>query len=132
MSCTGNDTPFVGGGHVGYLFQRGNLVAGPEVDVDVTGYSVGGTDVSPAVHAQIRAGVAMDNILVTGSVGYGRMWADGESDGGLSLGAGMDMAITNHIVGGADYTYTNIDNFAGGSEDVSTHTVRGRLSYKFN
>jgi opacity protein-like surface antigen len=124
----GNDTAMVAGGHAGYLIQRGQFVAGPEVDVNWAGWDVGGMEVDATARARVRAGVAIDNLLVTGSVGYGHMWADGESDGGLSVGAGADMQLSDHIVGGAEYLHTNI----GGGADVKTHEVRGRLSYKFN
>ena len=124
----GNDTAMIAGGHAGYLMQRGQFVAGPEVDINWTGWEVGGTDVDATARARIRAGMAVDNLLVTGSLGYGRMWADGDSEGGLSVGAGADMAISEKIIGGAEYLYTNI----GGGGDISTHEVRGRLSYKFN
>tara|TARA_Y100000815_G_scaffold107521_2_gene96188 strand:+ start:5934 stop:6512 length:579 start_codon:yes stop_codon:yes gene_type:complete len=124
----GNDTAMVGGAHAGYLMQRGQFVAGPEVDINWTGWEVGSTDVDATARARVRAGMAVDNLLVTGSVGYGRMWADGESDGGLSVGAGADIAISEKIIGGAEYLYTNI----GGGADITTHEVRGRLSYKFN
>lgn len=134
VSGVGNDTALVGGGHAGYLMQRGNFVAGPEVDVDVTGWNVGGADVKATAHAKVRAGVAMDRVLVTGSVGYGHMWASnpgGNADnGGLSLGAGADVAITDRVIGGADYLYTDIGNVGGAN--VNTHTIRTRLGFKFN
>ena len=82
----GNDTAFVGGAHAGYLMQRGSFVAGPEVDIDWTGWEVGGSEVDATAHAKLRAGVAVDNLLVTGSVGYGRMWADGDNDGERGAG----------------------------------------------
>ncbi|MCI5077615.1 porin family protein [Oricola sp.] len=125
----GDDTAIVGGVHAGYLFQRGSFVVGPEVDIDMTGWDVGGTDVDAVAHAKLRAGVAADRLLVTGSVGYGHMWADGESDGGLTAGAGVDYAITDHVTGGADYLYTDIET---SGPDVTSHTIRTRLGYKFN
>ncbi|MAS06997.1 MAG: hypothetical protein CL534_20245 [Ahrensia sp.] len=124
----GNDSAMTAGAHAGYLMQRGQFVAGPEVDINWTGWEVGSTEVDATAHARVRAGMAVDNLLVTGSLGYGHMWADGNSEGGLSVGAGADMAISEKIIGGAEYLYTDI----GGSGDVSTHEIRGRLSYKFN
>ena len=130
VSGVGNDTAMVGGGHAGYLMQRGNLVAGPEVDVDVTGWNVSGTRINTSAHAKLRAGVAMDRVLVTGSVGYGKIWANGASAGGLALGAGADVALTDHVTGGADYLYTDAGNMGGAN--VNTHTIRTRLGFKFN
>jgi len=124
----GNDSAMIAGGHAGYLMQRGQFVAGPEVEINWNGWEVGGSEVDATAQARIRAGMAVDNLLVTGSVGYSRMWADGDSEGGLALGAGADMAITDKIIGGAEYVHTNI----GGGADITTHEIRGRLSYKFN
>lgn len=127
-TTAGNDTALVGGAHAGYLMQRGAFVAGPEVSIDWTGMEVGATDVNAMAHGKVRAGVAIDNMIVTGSVGYGHAFAGNQGGGGIALGAGADMAITEKVIGGAEYQYTKI----GGPSDARTHTLRSRLSYKFN
>ena len=137
FSAGGNsDTALLGGVHAGYLWQNGQFVAGPEVDVDWTGWNVGGTKVNPVVHAKIRAGVAVGNALVTGSIGYGHAWAEAggtkSNDGGLTAGAGVDFSMTDHIVTGADYLYHHVNDFSPGTTDTNSHALRIRMSYKFN
>ena len=75
-----------------------------------------------------------DRTLVTGSVGYGHAWASNSGStkdkGGLALGAGIDFAATDRVIVGTDYTFNKIDSFGGA--DTAAHTVRARLSFKFN
>ena len=131
-----SDTALVGGVHAGYLMQYGRFVAGPELDMDWTGWTVGGTDIKRVLHAKVRGGVAFDNVLVTGSLGYGHAWANtggvANSDGGLIAGAGVDFAMTKHVIAGADYLYHHVSDFSPGMLDTNSHAVRVRMSYKFN
>lgn len=134
VSGTGSDTSVVGGAHAGYNWQVGSVVFGGEVDADLSGASVAGTDVDATMHAKVRAGMAFDRVLVTGSVGYGHMWVSGAggsgNKGGLTYGAGADYRLNDKVIVGADYLHTDINNFNGAN--VDENVVRGRLSYKFN
>ena len=130
-----DDTDVIGGIHAGYLWQNGQFVFGPEVEANLTGLSIVGVDVDAFVAAKLRAGVAFDRLLVTGSVGYGHAWVDAGfanlDDGGLVAGAGIDYAVTDRVIVGADYLYSNIQNFDVTPFDSDAHAVRARLSIKF-
>ncbi|MCI5077616.1 outer membrane beta-barrel protein [Oricola sp.] len=129
-----SDTAALGGAHAGYLWQTGRFVFGPEFDVNASGWAIGGTHMDATASAKLRAGVAFDRTLVTGSVGYAHKWASAGplsfDAGGLALGAGIDFAATDRVIVGADYTYTDIDDF--GFSDTNSHSVRARLSFRFD
>ena len=130
-----DDTDVIGGAHAGYLMQNGRFVYGVEVEGNLTGLSPLFVDVDAFVAAKAKAGVAFDRILVTGSVGYGHAWASlgplSLDDGGLVVGAGVDYAYNDRIIVGADYLYSNIQNFDFTPLDVDSHAVRARISVKF-
>lgn len=134
VSNGNSDTAMVGGAHAGYLWQKGRFVFGPEFDVNATGWQIGGTQLDAIANAKLRGGFAFDRTLVTASVGYGHAWASSGGahmdKGGLAVGAGIDFAATDRIIVGTDYTYNKIDSFGG--QDTGAHTVRARLSFKFN
>jgi opacity protein-like surface antigen len=136
VSNGNSDTAAVGGVHAGYLWQNGQFVFGPEFDVDAAGWTIGSTHVDAEMNAKFRAGFAVDRALFTGTIGYGHTWAsNGGSkgdDGGLVAGAGIDFAATDRVIVGADYLYHHIDTFNPGTVDTDSHTVRARLSFKFN
>ncbi len=82
----------------------------------------------------------------------GAIVREDEDNFGYSVGAGMDVLLTQNISFGAEYLYTNLGSgnskttlvrgpFAGGvggttdfvdSDDFDFHTVTAKLSYRFN
>lgn len=147
----GDTDGFVGGGQIGYNYQMGQFVLGLEADIQgadlKTGSNVFGDSVSTDYYGTVRArvGVAFDRILpyVTGGWAYGNVKTTiggvGSTDkthtGGYALGAGIEYAFTNNLVGGVEYQYVDLGEknvFNSGikvGHDFSV--VRARLSYKF-
>lgn len=147
----GDTDGFVGGGQIGYNYQMGQFVLGLEADIQgadlKTGSNVFGDSVSTDYYGTVRArvGVAFDRILpyVTGGWAYGNVKTTiggvGSTDkthtGGYVLGAGIEYAFTNNLVGGVEYQYVDLGEknvFNSGikvGHDFSV--VRARLSYKF-
>ena len=150
----GKDWAF--GGYVGYNYQMGNFVFGIEGDLDRAKIMFNdGSDVaSDYIYAgRFRAGYATDSFLVYGTIGAehgtvksGNLVAFGVTpdlkDTALQLGGGIDVAITNRISLGADYTYAKYKGFGDLSVkypmvfpaplDVTTQKISARLTYTFN
>ncbi len=132
----GDPSGLLGGAHAGYLFQFGSFVVGPEVDVDAAAIDSGDPNIDAIARAKLKAGFAVDRVLISGTAGYVHAWGDDAgagkvNDGGYEVGAGLDFAATDNIVIGSDYMYQNFGEFADTGTDVDLHTVRARLSYKF-
>jgi outer membrane immunogenic protein len=154
------DGAFVGG-HVGANFQWSSFVAGIEADlewaniegsrINIVGNSAG-TDLNWQGSLRGRLGFALDRVLIYGTGGLAFASTENSiSDGftteteddtrfGWTLGAGLDVAVTQNVIAGVEYRYTDFGSetydsvlFPGDTfeSDLSTHTVRARLSYKF-
>ena len=143
---------FVGGGQVGYNYQIGQFVVGLEADIQGadlgTGRDVFGDSVKTEYFGTVRArvGVAFDRFLpyVTGGWAYGNVKtsipglafsSDRTHTGGWAVGAGVEYAFTNNLIGGVEYLYVDLGekNILGAGTKVGTDfsVVRARLSYKF-
>ena len=154
------DGPVVGG-HVGALYQWNMFVLGVEGDGEwwgIEGGDGGQGGVTDTVDgnwlASIRGrvGVAFDRFLVYGTGG----WQWGNTDivqtaggaaatvnvtfDGWTAGGGVGFAVTNNIIVGAEYRYTDFDREAVGATAVAVaggydvddfHAIRGRVSWKF-
>jgi outer membrane immunogenic protein len=136
------DNGFVGGVHVGYDMQYGSLVLGGVADLSFVDFSetrgfttvFGNTtsvtrDIDMLATARIRAGLALDSLLIygTGGLAYGHVeqnFAPAEVGGlspvssldedgfGYTVGGGAEFMATSNISFGAEYLYTNL-----GSDD---------------
>jgi outer membrane protein OmpA-like peptidoglycan-associated protein len=126
----------IGGGDLGWLWQRGPWVFGAEGDVD--GADIVGRDITTSAHfktrtsndfdASLRAkgGFAWDRVLFygTGGVAFGAVktqyscptcdYAPGPFDTvnnirtGWTVGGGVDVAIDPHWSAGIEYRYTDL------------------------
>ena len=142
---------FVGGVHIGYDMQfNGGLVVGGYLDADFgsvpieTGSDEVGT-LDAVARGMGRLGFALDRVLVYGQGGVAFVSADISSLGdedvdefGYAVGAGIDFALTDKVVLGADYVYhefTDVakddDQLSAPGADLEAHTLRAKLSYKF-
>ena len=132
----------------GYMVQRGNLVFGGELalnsvnDTAVTGF-VGTSEVTDMTDLKGRLGYASGSFLVYGILGYsfgtyndligtpGNKW---DIDG-LNYGVGVDYALTNNWILGAEYLLRDVDgdNPAGGGQtvDIDYDSFSIRATYKF-
>ena len=143
---------FIGGGQVGYNYQIGQFVLGAEADFQGADLSSGGnifgTSVKTEYFGTVRArlGWAIDRWMpyVTGGWAYGNVKtsipsigfsSDRTHTGGWAVGAGVEYAFTNNLIGGVEYLYVDLGekNIAGFGTKVGTDfsVVRARLSYKF-
>jgi outer membrane immunogenic protein len=136
----------LGGGQVGYNFDLGGLVIGPEVSFTFT--DIDGGDFDSDVNTDVtysgavdwyaifggRIGFAADRWLVFARGGYaiGDVKTEGENDAlpdafddsethdGFAIGGGFEYAWTDEIIVGADYTFIDL-----GKEDHDGHTDLG-------
>ena len=145
---------FIGGVHAGYNYQfASGLVVGAYVDVDFTGADVDIEnfanqvgDANYVARGMAKVGYGLGRALAYGQLGVA--YVDADLDGvlgnlggidsfGYAVGAGVDYAVTDKIIVGADYLYHNFDDFNDtsgvdtSSIDLDAHTIRAKFSYKF-
>ena len=147
---------WLGGAHVGYNIQRGNLVYGLEADLEKSGQQGSGvgslgfphsTDIAWQGSLRGRLGLAFDRTLVYGTAG----WAFGDvqidkgfasySDvrNGWTAGAGVEHMLTQSLSARIEYRYTDFGRADFGNtainsidrSNVDQHAVRAGLSLKF-
>lgn len=162
------------GGLIGVQKQFSNLVIGAELDVGSGGKATGrysdGISIFPEAgdltnnlegSGRIKAGVAFDRFLpyVAGGVSYANVSMNEPNFGGgvllgqmtgnanligWNIGAGLNYAVTDQIILGAEYRYTNFGsartfltgasapgNFFVHDAQLVTHEVRANISFKF-
>lgn len=155
---------FVGGVQGGYNYQFGMFLIGAEADLQYAavgnkGASYGRTYFpgdSDGYYGTIRArlGATFDRLLVFGTGGFaygdvgGNKGYDTElgrhrgnsTNGGWTLGAGVEYALTNNFVAKVEGSYVNLDtsgNYVlddriGLRRDTEFGVIRAGLNYKFN
>jgi outer membrane immunogenic protein len=162
-----NDGGFVGGGQVGYNYQFGSFVAGVEADLQFADIGGGRNDAlivafpglvgvidnsSDRFFGTVRArlGFAIDRALIyaTGGFAYGDVGNrfGSSTNGGWTVGGGIEYALTNNIIVGVEGLYVNLEREknidalaiaagvpvgAFGRANNEFGVVRARLSYKF-
>ena len=143
----------IGGFHLGYNYQFvSGLVLGAYVDYDFADADIGFVPLG-STDAEIDA-VARGMVKVGYGIGRGLIYAQGgvayvsadvdnsllagrdDSEFGYAVGAGLDFAVTDNVIVGADYLCHNVDGFgidgvADTDVDVNAHTFRAKFSYKF-
>lgn len=138
-----------GGGYVGANWLLGNFVFGAEADVLASGVEgdEGGLNVDQGVNGSLRAraGIALDQFLLYGTGGVAatdvQVSAGGDSDNatlwGWTAGAGAETMLTDNITARVEYRYTDYEdetftlNGGAGEGDLTTHSVRGGIGFKF-
>lgn len=151
-----NSKGFVGGGHIGYNYQINMLVLGVEASLVASGAS-GSKDCVPgqircrsehdwAGDLRAKAGVALDRTLVYGAAGVAAESVELKADSskaketiwGYTLGAGVDYALTNNIILGVEYKFTdlgrenlNLNPLGIAKLQSDSHKMLFRASYKF-
>jgi outer membrane immunogenic protein len=151
VTAFGRDGAWEGGVHVGGNMQFGALVVGAEVEGNYTSglsYDLGGgagLKQNWGGAARARAGLALDNLLLYGTVGYGfarldptgSVISDGKYVGGLTLGGGAEFMVSDGLSLRLDYAQTRFEDVAfttaGGAQtrDLTSHAVRAGVSFRF-
>jgi outer membrane immunogenic protein len=152
------DGGFVGG-HVAGLWQFDQAVVGGEAElnyasIDGAAEAGPGNSIGSQIHwfgsVNAKAGFAMDRLLVYGIGGVAfagietsqdsaSSFAKTRTNAGWTVGAGVDYALTDKFVVGAQYRYYDFgkehfdapDDFLDSNQDVKLHTVGVNLNYKF-
>jgi len=153
---------WLGGVYVGYNYQfTNNVVLGIDADFAWTGADddstifLGGLEAG-TLHSELdwegavraRLGYAVDRWLpyIAGGVAFGKLdgqafdltgasiASDDETNTGWTIGAGLEYAFTDNVIGRAEYRYTDFGDFDFGgdiSTDMTTNDVRLGIAYKF-
>jgi len=135
----------VGGGQIGYNFDFGSFVIGPEASF--TFADVDDDDFDSAVNPVVtyggnidwyaifggRIGLAMDRVLVYVNGGYAiaevgtegnnpgipDAFEDDETHHGFAIGGGIDWAFTDNLIAGINFTHVNLsDEDHDGTTDI--------------
>lgn len=156
---------WLGGVYVGYNYQfTNNVVLGVDADFAWTGaddtvtlFSGGlqsaslDSDLDWTGAARVRLGYAVDRFLpyIAGGVAFGKLSHSAYDGGGLlvgtdddtnvgwTLGAGLEYAFTDNLIGRAEYRYTDFGDFdfnidgIGSTTDLTSNDVRFGLAWKF-
>nr|WP_255599949.1 outer membrane protein [Afifella sp. IM 167] len=137
-----------GGVYAGYQRQFNNFVVGLEGDALLSGVegSTGGLKVEQNWSGSLRAraGIALDQFLLytTGGVALSDIEAtsggvkDSNTHWGWTAGVGAEALVAQNVTAGVEYRYTDYEDktFSLGTPtnaDLSTHSIRARVGYKF-
>ena len=133
----------IGGFHVGYNWDFGDWVVGPELQYDFADLSIdsgGGTGTFDEIaRLNLRVGLDLGRGLLYGSAGLAYANFDGASgalsgdldDEGYTIGIGYDYRLTDMWTIGGQYQYHQFDDFGTAGNDVDFGTVHLRASYNF-
>lgn len=152
------DGGFVGG-HVAGLWQFNQAVIGARAELNYSSVDGSalldpgnfvGTDIKWFGSVNAEAGLAVDRWLIYGVGGVafagietsqdaGPSFAKTRTSAGWTIGAGVDYALSNNMIVGAQYRYYDFgkehfdvpDDFLDRDQDVKLHTLGVNFSYKF-
>ncbi len=109
-----DDSAFLGGGQFGFLYQRGPLVVGPEVDLGGIGLSHTSTEPGGAVTTTLSSGFSAD---ITGRLGF-------------AYGPALIYFKGGYAYYGGDLTFN--DGTVYKASGFNGFTIGGGLEYSFN
>lgn len=129
--------------HLGYLFQRGAFVFGPELaytKVSDTGFAAfPDEEVDSTIDLKARLGYAVNRALIYGVLGYSRVtFNEGPSDSfttdGPAFGLGFDYAASDRIAVGIEYLARRTSGRfepPGRDYDLNVNTLSLRAALRF-
>lgn len=134
------DDGYMGGGFIGYNYQRDHLVAGVEIsgalgEVEEEDYPALWYD--DIFEIKGRLGYAIGNFLLYVAGGYTHVSVveDGDSFSmdGYNIGGGYSYAWTDHIFTGTDVSYHEVDGecIHGQYLEGKFTTIISRIGYRF-
>lgn len=141
---TVNTNGFVGGGFAGYNYQDGMFVAGVEADANYSNFrgSNAGLASRSAFDGSLRArmGIAVTDDVVIYGTGGGALQnlrvtdvagSDSNTMLGYTVGAGVDVKVTEQVFGRVEYRYTDFGNrtFNTGSGPQSINSSDNRVTF---
>ncbi len=123
----------------GYNWQNGHLVLGGELaytDPDQGHILFPATHLNKTFDAKLRAGYATEKTLFYGVIGGSSAsitdFGTNVKLSGLSYGMGVDYALTDKIVIGAEYLMRSLNGtFLTSSYKTKSNSISARLSWKF-
>lgn len=133
----------VGGLHLGYNWDLGDWVVGPELQYDAGDLSFDDEDGEGSfdniARLKMRAGRDLGQGLLYGSAGLAYTNFDGVSgvtdidfdDPGYVVGVGYDYKMSESWTLGGEYQYHMFDDFGEDGNDVDFSTVHLKASYNF-
>ncbi len=134
LDSTGNpdEDAALGGVHLGYNHDFGDVVLGAELDYDLTDIDTSsGGSIDSIARLKLRAGY--DFGLVLGYVTAGIAQADTsiDNDTGATYGIGFAYQVSPDFTIGGEYLQHDFDSVGGlgADSDVSTITLRGSIRF---
>ena len=146
-----NNTGFSGSLQAGYTHQFGLFVVGAEAEGTYTNdleYALApGASLTQrwSAAAKARAGVALDQTLLYGALGYsvaelnpaGAVTSEKGTYGGLVFGGGVEQGFGNGLSARVEYLqsrYDDVKSTIGGverSDNLINHSIKAGLNYRF-
>jgi outer membrane immunogenic protein len=133
---TNDDAVFVGGGHIGYNWQReGGWVFGIEGDIDGVDSDI--VDFLATIRGRLGWAFGPSLLYATGGVAFAGLNDDifrDDTATGFVVGLGWDYKLRENWSVGLEGLYYNFEDnrdVVGFDDNVDFWTVRARLSYHF-
>lgn len=127
--------------HVGYMHDFGRFVVGGELRYDdASNVTSAGPNVDgdSMISARLKLGYDLGRVLPYVAVGGAQLTSTpmplpsfDNKDTGLLYGVGVDFAVSDRWMVGADITHYEFDDFGGSAWDVSGNSIGLRASFRF-
>ncbi|SLN65026.1 hypothetical protein AQS8620_02995 [Aquimixticola soesokkakensis] len=123
------------GAFAGYNYDFGKWVVGGELEGIGSDLELNGAEADYIARAKAKVGYDAGKFLIYGTAGgaYAQLDRAGDKliDTGYLYGVGLDYAVTDKVIVGAEVLQTEFDDFDGTGTDISSTSVGARVSMKF-
>ncbi|SLN74519.1 hypothetical protein PSM7751_04166 [Pseudooceanicola marinus] len=110
---------------VGYDYDFGTWVAGGEIEYQAN--DMASNRAYDSLRLKGRLGYDLGETLVYGVAGSTYIM----DDWGYAVGLGAEYMLTDTVSVGGEYIYEQIDDFNGGSDDLTANSLAARVNYRF-